>query len=52
MRLEVHSEARAEFLEAVSFYDARVPGLGARFIDIPDQMSLASQSRFDLPFER
>jgi hypothetical protein len=32
MRLEVHFEARAEFLEAVSFYDARVPGLGARFI--------------------
>ena len=32
MRLEVPSEARAEFLEAVSFYDARVPGLGARFI--------------------
>jgi hypothetical protein len=32
MRLEVHSEARAEFLQAVSFYDAQVPGLGFRFI--------------------
>lgn len=32
MRLEVHSEARAEFLHAVSFYNARVPGLGLRFI--------------------
>jgi hypothetical protein len=32
MRLEVHSEARAEFLDAVSFYDAQVPGLGPRFI--------------------
>jgi hypothetical protein len=32
MRLEVHSEARAEFLHAVSFYNAQVPGLGLRFI--------------------
>jgi hypothetical protein len=32
MRLEVHSEARAEFLHAVSFYDAQVPGLGLRLI--------------------
>jgi toxin ParE1/3/4 len=32
MRLEVHSEARAELLQAVSFYEARVPGLGSRFI--------------------
>jgi len=32
MRLEVHSEARAEFLDAVSFYDAQVPGLGLGFI--------------------
>lgn len=32
MQLTVHSEARAEFLEAVSFYDAQVPGLGLRFI--------------------
>jgi hypothetical protein len=28
MRLEVHSEAREEFLQAVSFYEAQVPGLG------------------------
>ena len=32
MRLELHSEARDEFLQAVSFYDAQVPGLGLRFI--------------------
>jgi len=32
MRLEVHSEAREEFLQAVSFYDEQVPGLGLRFI--------------------
>jgi hypothetical protein len=32
MRLEVHCEARDEFLQAVSFYDAQVPGLGLRFI--------------------
>jgi hypothetical protein len=32
MRLEVHSEAREELFQAVSFYDAQVPGLGLRFI--------------------
>jgi toxin ParE1/3/4 len=32
MRLEVHSEAREEFLQAVSFYETQVPGLGFRFI--------------------
>jgi hypothetical protein len=32
MRMEVHSEAREEFLQAVSFYEAQVPGLGLRFI--------------------
>jgi toxin ParE1/3/4 len=32
MRLEVHSEAREEFLQAVSFYYEQVPGLGLRFI--------------------
>jgi hypothetical protein len=32
MRREVHSEAREEFLQAVSFYEAQVPGLGLRFI--------------------
>jgi toxin ParE1/3/4 len=30
MRLEVHSEARDEFL--VSFHEAQVPGLGLRFV--------------------
>ncbi len=30
--MEVHSEAREEFLQAVSFYEAQVPGLGLRFI--------------------
>ena len=32
MRLEVHSEAREEFLQAVSFYEAQVPGLSLRFV--------------------
>jgi hypothetical protein len=32
MRLEVRSKACEEFLQAVSFYDAQVPGLGLRFI--------------------
>ncbi len=32
MRLEVHFEAREEFLQAVSFYEAQVPGLGLRFV--------------------
>jgi hypothetical protein len=32
MRLEVHSEAREEFLQAVSFYEAQVLGLSLRFI--------------------
>ncbi len=37
MRLEIHSEARAEFLQAVSFYDARVQGLGLRFVNEIDR---------------
>jgi hypothetical protein len=28
MRLEIHFEAREEFLQAVQFYEAQVPGLG------------------------
>ena len=32
MRFEIHSEARAEFLDAVARYEAEVPGLGARFV--------------------
>ncbi len=32
MRLDVHSEAREELLQAVSFYEAQVPGLGLRFV--------------------
>ena len=32
MRLEVHSEAREEFLQAVSFYEAPVPRLGLQFV--------------------
>jgi len=32
MRLEMHSAARAEFLEAVSRYETLVPGLGVRFL--------------------
>ena len=32
MQFELHSEAREEFLSAVSRYEAEVPGLGGRFI--------------------
>jgi plasmid stabilization system protein ParE len=31
MKLEFHPEAEEEFLEAVSYYEAQVPGLGERF---------------------
>jgi hypothetical protein len=33
MRLEIHYEAREEFLQAAQFYEAQVPGLGQRFIN-------------------
>ncbi len=33
MRLEIHFEAREEFLQATQFYEAQVPGLGQRFIN-------------------
>ena len=41
MRLEVHSEAREESLQTVSFYDAQVPGLGLRFITEIDRCQKA-----------
>lgn len=31
MKLEFHPDAEEEFLEAVSYYEAQVPGLGERF---------------------
>jgi len=31
MKLEFHPEAEKEFLEAVSYYEAQLPGLGERF---------------------
>lgn len=31
MRLEFHPQAELEFIEAAAFYEAQVPGLGARF---------------------
>jgi len=46
MRLEIHFEARAEFLEAVSFYEARVPGLGLRFIA---EIERCQQTLLDTP---
>jgi len=33
MRLEIHFEAREEFLQPAQFYEAQVPGLGQRFIN-------------------
>ncbi len=37
MRIEFLAEARLEFLEALSFYDAEQSGLGKRFKDELDQ---------------
>lgn len=31
MKLEFHPEAEEEFLQAVSYYEAQMPGLGERF---------------------
>jgi plasmid stabilization system protein ParE len=33
MDIEFHPEAEEEFIEAAAYYEARVPGLGSRFID-------------------
>jgi toxin ParE1/3/4 len=32
MRLELHADAREEFLDAVSHYDGAAPGLGTRYV--------------------
>ncbi len=54
MRLEVHSEAREEFLQAVSFYEAQVPGLGLRFVTEIErcQNALLETSLIGYPFGR
>lgn len=36
MRLIHHPDAEAELIEAAQFYERRVPGLGARFLDAVD----------------
>lgn len=33
MAIEFHPEAEEEFIEVARYYEARVPGLGSRFID-------------------
>ena len=54
MRLEVHSEAREEFLQAVSFYEDQVPGLGFRFVTEIErcQSALLEASLIGHPFGR
>jgi hypothetical protein len=54
MRREVHSEAREEFLQAVSFYEAQVQGLGLRFIAEMErrQKALLQTPRIGRPFGR
>ena len=37
MRVTFHEEAKAEFLEAVRYYEDRVPGLGHALIDDVEQ---------------
>jgi plasmid stabilization system protein ParE len=36
MRLIHHPDAEAELIDAAQFYERRVPGLGARFLDAVD----------------
>ena len=36
MRLIHHPDAEAELIEAAQFYERRVPGLGAQFLDAVD----------------
>ena len=36
MRLIYHPDAEAELIEAAQFYERRVPGLGAQFLDAVD----------------
>jgi hypothetical protein len=45
MKLEFHPEAEEEFLEAVSYYEAQVPGLGERL-----DAQVRSAQRFCLNF--
>lgn len=37
MNYEFHPEARSEFLEAVSYYEGCLPGLGERFVRCAEQ---------------
>jgi toxin ParE1/3/4 len=37
MRLIHHPDAEAELIEAARFYNRRVPGLGAEFLDAADR---------------
>lgn len=46
MRLELHPEARLEFLDAVEYYESCNPGLGERFIQ---SMDLAFESILQNP---
>ena len=41
MRLEIHFEAREEFLQAAQFYEAQVPGLGQRFVNEIERCQIA-----------
>lgn len=38
MRLIYHPDAEAEVIEAVQFYERRVPTLGAQFLDAADRV--------------
>lgn len=44
MPLTYHPEAEAELIGAAQFYEGRVPGLGAQFLDgVDDAIALISQ---------
>src|SRR5438105_10124230 len=46
MKLEFHPDAEEEFLEAVSYYEAHVPGLGER---LDAQVRIAAALLLELP---
>jgi len=54
MRLEIHFEAREEFLQAAQFYEAQVPGLGQRFTNEIErcQKALLDTPLIGLPYGR
>lgn len=51
MRLIYHPDAEAELIEAARFYEQRIHGLGARFLDSGDRAikAISEDSCFQTP---